>query len=472
MKRVILLFAAIMMASTGLWAETQNVSYLYPVYNTEGDPTSGIKEWKTTGINATVLTGSDARETLNRGWYVVTGYGVMYKEGLICKGDVHLILDDGAKLIAGETGINAGPGIEVSGEGNSLTIYGQDNQLGQLVATGTVSAAGIGGGEGGSGSNITINGGIVTANGGDNAAGIGGGSNGSASNITINGGMVTTNGGDNAAGIGGGEGGSGSNITINGGTVTSNGGYFAAGIGGGDSGGGSNITVNDGMVTANGGYGAAGIGGGQFANGLNIFVATDLAIKADVNNPPETVITNTGDDLASSLADKQYVKIEKDLNVLKNKAIAEINAAIDGVTDEDIHAIATTAITDINNATSEEQINSIKTFALTKINAIAEILSASQGIKDTDLNNWIDAAINDIKRGSQDATPSIEEIKEQILYMINLFQNGKAEGKADVLGTMGTKQSGPAIEVIDQDGNVLKLYNPKQVKYIKVKVEE
>ena len=43
---------------------------------------------------------------------------------------------------------------------------------------------------------------------------------------------------------------------------------------------------------------------------------------------------------------------------------------------------------------------------------------------------------------------------------------------AEVLGSLGEKQDGPAIEVIDQDDNVLKLYNPKQVNFIKVKVEE
>ncbi len=400
------------MASTGLWAETIPVSYRYPVYHTEGDPTSGIKEWETEEIDATELTGSDARETLSRGWYVVTGSAVMYNKGLICTGDVHLILADGAKLTV--TGDVNNAGIQVSGAGYSLTIYGQDNQLGQLVATGNIYAAGIGGGAGESGSNITINGGIVTANGGYFAAGIGGGQCGSASNITINGGMVTTNGGDNAAGIGGGVSGSGSNI----------------------------------------------------------FIATNLAIKADNNNPPTTVIINTGADLASSLAGKQYVKIEKDLTPIKTAAIDEITEAIKYVTDEDIRAIANTAITDISNATTEDDINSIKTFALTKINAIAAITAARQGIKNTELNNWIDAAIKEIKIGSQDATPSIDDIKDQILYMINLFQNGKAEGKADLLGSMATEQDGPAVEIIGPDGQTIRLYNPKKVNFIKVTTNE
>lgn len=309
MKKLLLLFAAIVMTSTGLWADQKTVSYRYPVYHTEGDPTSGIKEWETEEIDATELTGSDARETLSRGWYVVTGSAVMYNKGLICTGDVHLILADGAKLTV--TGDVNNAGIQVSGAGYSLTIYGQDNQLGQLVATGNIYAAGIGGGVSGSGSNI--------------------------------------------------------------------------------------------------------------------FIATNLAIKADNNNPPTTVIINTGADLASSLAGKQYVKIEKDLTPIKTAAIDEITEAIKYVTDEDIRAIANTAITDISNATTEDDINSIKTFALTKINAIAAITAARQGIKNTEINKWIDDAINDIQKCGQEATQEIDNVKAQILGTINIFQDGKEE---------------------------------------------
>ena len=411
MKKILLLFVAIMMVSTGLWAqERKEVSYRYPVYHTEGDPTSGIKEWETEEREAIILTGSDSQVTLSESWYVITGTDVVYDKGIVIHGNVNLILADGAILMA--MGGENSAGIEVSGQGYSLTIYGQDNQLGQLVATGNIYAAGIGGGAGQPGSNITINGGIVTANGGDYAAGIGGGQIGSASNITINGGTITANGGMDASGIGGGEGGS----------------------------------------------------------SLNIFVATDLIIKADYNNPPTTVITNTGADLASSLAGKQYVKIEKDLTPVKTAAIDDITEAIKGVSDADILAIATTAITDINNATTEDDINSIKTFALTKINAIAAILSARQGIKNTELNAWIDAAIADIKKGRQDATPTIDDIMDQILYMINLFQDGKAEGKADLLGSMATEQDGPAVEVIKGEKKVI-LYSPDKVNFIKVETE-
>ena len=292
MKKLLLLFAAIVTASTGMWAET--VDYLYPVYNTDGVPTSGIKDWKTASVDATVVENASEQVTWGTAgettWYVVTGTDVTLSKGAVCQGDVHLILADGAKLTT--TGITNyaqnihTAGIRVSGENNTLTIYGQTEQTGQLIAIG-----------------------------GFNSAGIGGNGEEDGSNITINGGTVTANSESEAAGIGGGYAGNGTNITINGGTVTANGGIYAAGIGGGGGAGGSgsNITINGGTVTANSEDGTAGIGGGKNGSGSNIYVATSLFIKADNNNPPLSIITNTGSDLASSLAGKRFVTIDIDI---------------------------------------------------------------------------------------------------------------------------------------------------------------
>ena len=400
-------------------------------------------------------------------------------KGVICNGNVNLILADGAKLTT--TGITNHAqnihtaGIRVSGENNTLTIYGQTEQTGQLIAIGGFNSAGIGGNTEEDGSNITINGGTVTANSESEAAGIGGGYAGNGTNITINGGTVTANGGIYAAGIGGGRNvgmkGNGTNITINDGTVTANGGIYAAGIGGGEDEKGSNIIIiNGGEVTANGGDHAAGIGGGEDGHTSNIKVATTLLVKADGNNPPNTEIENNGDDLSEYLAGKRYVTIGKDLNPIKNAAIAEINDAIEAVEYESVLAIANTAKTDINAAKTERAIRSIKEKALedlAKAKAIAEITSASQGIKNTEINNWIEGAINDIQNGGPDASPGIDEIKEQILNIIYFFQNGKAEGKAEAFGTLGEKQDGPAVEVIKGDKKVI-LYSPDKVNFIKV----
>ena len=117
--------------------------------------------------------------------------------------------------------------------------------------------------------------------------GIGGGINGSGEDITINGGTVTADGGVNAAGIGGGGDGNGEDITITGGTVNASG-WAGAGIGGGVDGSGSNVTVSGAaQVTAtagksNGYYGAgATIGdGGNYTNGENV---DGKEIQADID---------------------------------------------------------------------------------------------------------------------------------------------------------------------------------------------
>ena len=231
--------------------------------------------------------------TLCAGWYVVSSTDVQTTT-LTCDGEVHLILADGAKLTV--TGTDYQAGIQVSGTGNSLTIYGQAAQSGQLFAKGGYYGAGIGGGWGASGSNITINGGVITATGSQGGAGIGGGAYGNGSNITINGGVITATGSGYGAGIGGGEDFLGSNITINGGTVTANGGQNASGIGGGEDKSGSNFI---------------------FAS--NIKVDIHSLIKANGSNPPTTVISNTGADLASSLAGKRYVTITEVFNITANQ---------------------------------------------------------------------------------------------------------------------------------------------------------
>ncbi len=159
-------------------------------------------------------------------------------------------------------------GVYISANQGKLIING----AGSLEAIGGYSASGIGGVYG---SNITINGGIISATGGDNAAGIGSDCQGGySSHITINGGIITANGGNTGAGIGGGSAAYASDITINGGTVIAKGKETAAGIGSGawaqDTS--SNITISGGTVSAIGGEFGAGIGGNNGCECGNVII--------------------------------------------------------------------------------------------------------------------------------------------------------------------------------------------------------
>ena len=191
-------------------------------------------------------------DTLNP--YQTSGYAAVQITG---NGDVTLELDGDNTVQSGfkRAGVEKNT-TDDSGNGN-LTITDENGTDGSLEATGGISGSGIGGGNAGSGSNITISGNAeVTATGGQHAAGIGGGINGSGSNIIISDtAKVTATGGKYSAGIGGGPDGSGSHITISGSAeVTAKSGICGAGIGGGRQGSGSDITVSgDAQVKAQGG---------------------------------------------------------------------------------------------------------------------------------------------------------------------------------------------------------------------------
>ena len=176
---------------------------------------------------------------------------------------------------------NGHAGVE-KGNGGNLTI-GSESGSGQLVAVGGSSGAGIGGGENTGAENITITGGDIFAIGNGGGAGIGGGWDCSASDDP---GRI------GGAGIGGGgsqtsDVGSGSNIKITGGRVTAVGGNYSAGIGGGYGSNGENITISDAEVIAIGGTCSAGIGGGcrnldstAAGEGKNISISGSANVKA------------------------------------------------------------------------------------------------------------------------------------------------------------------------------------------------
>ena len=103
---------------------------------------------------------------------------------------------------------------------------------GSLVATGGSSGAGVGSGYNQDFSNLTIKGkGTLVATGGSAAAGIGSGANGNCNNIVIENGNITATATFNAGGIGSGRGNC-SNIYIKGGNITASTKLYAYTIGG------------------------------------------------------------------------------------------------------------------------------------------------------------------------------------------------------------------------------------------------
>ena len=255
------------------------------------------------GANGESLTQSNVTEVTtdttiwSNSWYVAQGE-VEISSRITVTGDVHLILADGCTLT-----VNGG--IRV-GSSQSLTIYGQSEgeNAGTLVANGSETNAGIGGGQNIPVGTVTIYGGTVEATGGpQDGAGIGIGSKTETypdgqqhpvyrGTLTVYGGTVTARGGTDSAGIGGGYQGSSGNVNIYGGTVTAIGNYRAAGIGSA-----YGIPAGaTGNVTITGGEGGAGIGGST-ATGIDITGGTVTAnggVSGRVNISGGTVTVNGG----------------------------------------------------------------------------------------------------------------------------------------------------------------------------------
>ena len=111
-----------------------------------------------------------------------------------CEGDAVVILADGTtNTLTSTAGYYNYPALWVGNEGTTLTIMGESEGTGTLVAEGAVAHAAIGGGqmnEGGTCGNIVIQGGIITASGGFNAPGIGADNGATCGNITITSGVT------------------------------------------------------------------------------------------------------------------------------------------------------------------------------------------------------------------------------------------------------------------------------------------
>lgn len=219
----------------------------------------------------------------------------------------------------------------------TLTISGTGN----LTAQASIGGAAIGGSgreAERSASNITINGGNITAIGGTAAAAIGGGSRGYGKYITITGGSIVARPIDNknaGAGIGGGLYGTGNYITISGGSVNALGGSqvngASAGIGGATSSGSDNnsITGSNTVVIAEAGYhygaksGEALQGFGTISQGLIFKKGTK-----DEVNPSWTVNM-----YSSTMNISADVSIPANLSIDSNKILTVANGVTLSVND-------------------------------------------------------------------------------------------------------------------------------------------
>ena len=155
-------------------------------------------------------------------------------------------------------------------------------------------------------------------------------------------------------------------------------------------------------------------------------------------------------------------------------ALAGIRQALpsDGLLEEE-QTVVDSKIASINSATSLADIYTPQKEAIDhmalhpqKISALAAIEEALQGNTNSKyLNDLVKEQVTTIKNAT-DAT-AITTKKQEAVNKLQSEIGKYTAIKDEVLGTLGEKQDGPAVEVIDQNDNVLKLYNPKKVNFIK-----
>ena len=416
MKKLILFFAAVCYTAM-MQAEI--------VYNVPYIDENGVEQ---ICEKATVVPTLSGKVQWTEGWYLVKSTQVAGRFSIECVGAVHLILGDGNTLeqvTYSELNTSHLAGIKVSG-GSSLTIYGQKNQTGLLIARGGEWAAAIGGGVDDNGNNITINSGRVKAYGGNSAAAIGGGLHGSASNITINGGaVIAMSVGSSTSAIG-----SGSIATFNG-AVSSN--IFIAdrvkAV--------SSSSYNDISITSNSRY-------------RNLIEHSSIE-----------------DDIADDIAGMcQFASIDF------TPFFAALDKAAEDVQDDYLLQFV--------NAEKQKMVESKEIITYEEA-AAARDLSKSRIIAAKKLVPYLPDDENIIQKeyiyslfdafGSLDDESKINNKMYEGIGQLQGLTAGYNWGKADAFGTLGTPQNGPAVILTDKDGKEFIFYSPKSVEYIKVNEE-
>lgn len=198
------MLALILMAMTGAWAQTIDLSGVTEATTAKnGDVLTGIL-----GANVQISIADKATVTLDGVTINGTNTDGYFWAGITCLGDATITLE-GVNNVKGFRWEY--PGIYIP-DGKTLTIQGEGS-----LNVSSNGGAGIGGGEQTACGNIVIKGGNINATGVFNSAGIGGSNGGLCGNITITGGNITaTSGNPLASSIGAGSPGTCGTVTIGG----------------------------------------------------------------------------------------------------------------------------------------------------------------------------------------------------------------------------------------------------------------
>ena len=244
-----------------------------------GDPTSNTITVETAKDQTTNVTLENVHIETKSSWNDSGSAPIEIKGN----GDTNLELNGNNIVLSGNKNHAGIEKADVNGTG-TLTIKDDVNDDGKLLAGGYGSGAGIGGGAYHDGKSYDHT-----------------------SNITITGGDITASGGTHAAGIGGGDGGTGKNIRIEGDAHVTAFAYDSAAIGSGyESSGDSDITITGNATVTAASEVGSGIGQGLNASGkATITISGNASVNAETFNDhaaigsgPSSATVNIGDNAA------------------------------------------------------------------------------------------------------------------------------------------------------------------------------
>ena len=415
MKKLILFFAAVCYTAM-MQAETiENVPYI---------DENGVEQ---ICEKATVVPTLSGKVQWTEGWYLVKSTQVAGRFSIECVGAVHLILGDGSTLeqvTTSELNTSHLAGIKVSG-GSSLTIYGQKNQTGLLIARGGEWAAAIGGGDNDNGNNITINSGRVKAYGGNSAAAIGGGLHGSASNITINGGAVIA-------------------MSVGGSTSAIGSGSIAAAEGAVS----SNIFIADRVKAM-----------------VSSSISNDISITSNSGYRNLIEHSSIEDDIADDIAGRcQFASIDF------TPFFAALDKAAEDVQDDHLLQFVNAEkqkMVESKKIITYEEATAARDLSTTRIKAAKKLVPYLPDDENIIQKEYIYSLFDAF--GSLDDASKINNKMYEGIGQLQGLTAGYNWGKADAFGTLGTPQNGPAVILTDKDSKEFIFYSPKSVEYIKVK---
>lgn len=196
----------------------------------------------------------------------------------------------------------------------------------------------------------------------------------------------------------------------------------------------------------------------------------ETAMPVAVSNVAITyphAVTDTKVAAKQALTDKAGEQPSTEVQAIVTEYNGKIdNVALSGSVRAVIEAIEMIKNEGLSMINSQQSIEQYQRDLAAEKTAAKQALTDKVGDTDNkDINNLVTEYSNQIDM--QTTIKDVQDVRDEGLRAIENALKYYNAGQANALGTLGTKQDGPAVEVIKEEEKVI-LYNPEKVNFIKV----